>query len=361
MPASRSLEPILYEHAAFLAGLTPYEASRTAEALFQAHHAGWRTYGHAKITVGIDLYNLEPEAWGVPVPSPSGTAIPCLADPLVDNIEGLAELPPLDPRSQGRLGMAIEAAVRIRETCAPARVLVPVCGPFALAAGLMGLENLLCAAFEDPGAASIWLLAIAPRAGTLSQGHRRGRPGHCHLRIRRRPADVVARDVSPGRSAGAPGTDRGLHASHRRGARLHYRRPERDHCRGHRPVFSCPDDLSFRSGSGGLRGGGQGFSRRGSARQHAAHESGPVGTRKRSAGNTSAPQPLPPNIPARWWEAGFSPTIPPPSRCGRSCTGWPGRWNVESIHLPPVAHPFTSRTCEKCCSKKHLTSYFGSL
>lgn len=160
MPPGPSLELIIYEHAAFLAGMTPYEASRTAGSLFEAHFAAWKTYRHAKITVGIDLYNLEPEAWGVAVPAPSGTAIPCLGSPLVESVGGLGDLPPLDPSSQGRLAAVIEAGVRLRERCGGARVLAPVCGPFALAAGLMGPENLLCEAFEDSEKASGGLLRL---------------------------------------------------------------------------------------------------------------------------------------------------------------------------------------------------------
>ncbi len=51
--------PSVYEHAAFLIGRTPWEVSRDADLLFEAHAEAFRRYGHAPVVVGIDIYNLE--------------------------------------------------------------------------------------------------------------------------------------------------------------------------------------------------------------------------------------------------------------------------------------------------------------
>jgi len=58
------ISPSVYEHAAFLIGRTPWEVSRDAELIFEAHAAAYRTYRQTPVMPGIDIYNLEPEAYG---------------------------------------------------------------------------------------------------------------------------------------------------------------------------------------------------------------------------------------------------------------------------------------------------------
>jgi hypothetical protein len=65
--------PSVYEHAAFLIGRTPWEVSRDADLLFQAHAEAFRCYRHAPVVVGIDIYNLEAEAYGGVIERPRGT------------------------------------------------------------------------------------------------------------------------------------------------------------------------------------------------------------------------------------------------------------------------------------------------
>jgi len=56
--------PAVYEHAARFVGRTPAEVSGDAELLFQAHRGAYLEYRHQPIAVGIDIYNLEAEAYG---------------------------------------------------------------------------------------------------------------------------------------------------------------------------------------------------------------------------------------------------------------------------------------------------------
>ncbi len=58
------LTSAVYEHAAALIGKTPVQVCRDAELLFQAHAEAFRVYDHAPVVVGIDIYNLEAEAYG---------------------------------------------------------------------------------------------------------------------------------------------------------------------------------------------------------------------------------------------------------------------------------------------------------
>src|ERR1035441_9899618 len=79
--------PAVYEHAARFVGRTPAEVSRDAEILFQAHRAAYLEYRHQPIAVGIDIYNLEAEAYGAKVEQMEGDAIPAIHQPLLESLE----------------------------------------------------------------------------------------------------------------------------------------------------------------------------------------------------------------------------------------------------------------------------------
>src|SRR5271169_2435987 len=67
--------PAIYEHAARFVGRTPWEVSRDPELLFEAHRRAWLEYRHTPVCVGIDIYNLETEAYGAKIPAPDGAGI----------------------------------------------------------------------------------------------------------------------------------------------------------------------------------------------------------------------------------------------------------------------------------------------
>jgi uroporphyrinogen decarboxylase len=136
--------PSVYEHAARLIGRTPWEVSRDAELLFQGHATAYRRYAHRPIVVGIDIYNLEPEAYGAVVVPPAGTDIPAIGAHPLDGLGALQALPPFDP-NVGRPGMVIEVGRRLQREFPGADVRIPVSGPFSIAANLVGFETLLVA------------------------------------------------------------------------------------------------------------------------------------------------------------------------------------------------------------------------
>jgi uroporphyrinogen decarboxylase len=144
------LQPAIYEHAARLIGKTPWEVSRDGNLLREAHAQAYRTYQHIPIVVGIDIYNIEAEAYGAVLEAPHGNAVPTFATHPCPGIESITKLPPLDPDSGGRLPMTLEAATALKRMFPEAQVRVPVCGPFSLASHLVGFENLLVAASEEP-------------------------------------------------------------------------------------------------------------------------------------------------------------------------------------------------------------------
>lgn len=144
------ISPSVYEHAARFVQRSPWDVSRDGELLYQAHAAAYRYYRQTPIMPGIDIYNLEPEAYGATVARPDGEDIPAISGHAFDTTRVLLELPPLNPRRDGRIPMQIEAARRLRDTFPEADIRVPVSGPFAIASNLVGFDTLLFEAITEP-------------------------------------------------------------------------------------------------------------------------------------------------------------------------------------------------------------------
>lgn len=142
--------PGIYEHAAALIERTPWEVSRSGDLLAEAHRVAWECYHHPLVVAGIDVYNLEPEAYGAVIREPSGTNIPSISKHPCGEVDGLLELPMLDPLAHARIRDTLEAGVALQHACPGAEVHIPLCGPFALAIGLLGMNELLIAVVEDP-------------------------------------------------------------------------------------------------------------------------------------------------------------------------------------------------------------------
>jgi uroporphyrinogen decarboxylase len=144
------LSPSVYEHAAAIIKRTPWEVSRDPELLFEAHAAAYRVYHHTPVMPGIDIYNLEAEAYGARIENPGGIGIPAIREHPCSSVAELLNRPPLDPRCDGRIPMQIDVARRLAEALPETQVRVPVSGPFSIAVNLMGFENLLFQVALDP-------------------------------------------------------------------------------------------------------------------------------------------------------------------------------------------------------------------
>ena len=70
--------PVIYEHAARFVGRTPWEVSRDAELMFDGHRLAYQEYRQQVIAVGIDIYNLEAEAYGAKVAASTPEATPTI-------------------------------------------------------------------------------------------------------------------------------------------------------------------------------------------------------------------------------------------------------------------------------------------
>jgi uroporphyrinogen decarboxylase len=144
------LSPSVYEHAAALIGRSPWDVSRDPELLFQAHCRGYETYRQTPIMPGIDIYNLEAEAYGATVEDPKGFGIPGIPRPALRSAADLLAIKPLNPRHDGRIPMAIGVAARLARRFPEALVRVPVSGPFSIASNLVGFQQLLFDVATDP-------------------------------------------------------------------------------------------------------------------------------------------------------------------------------------------------------------------
>lgn len=144
--------PSVYEHAAKLINKTPWEVSRNCDLLFQAHAEAFRLYNHSPIVVGIDIYNLEVEAYGAIVSKPEGNGIPAISKHLFSSVKDITCLNPLNPKKDGRIPMVIETGKRLANAFPEADIRIPLSGPFSLASNLVGFDNLLCDILDASGA-----------------------------------------------------------------------------------------------------------------------------------------------------------------------------------------------------------------
>jgi len=166
------ISPSVYEHAAFLIGRTPWDVSRDGELTFRAHAEAYRRYRQTPIMPGIDIYNLEPEAYGAVIERPHGIGIPGVRRPVLRSAYELTGLKPLDPGTAGRIPMIIDVAARLAREFPEADVRVPVSGPFSIASNLVGFETLLCDVIGDPDRAAAALMHLVDGQVAFAQGLR---------------------------------------------------------------------------------------------------------------------------------------------------------------------------------------------
>jgi uroporphyrinogen decarboxylase len=153
--------PSVYEHAAFLIHRSPWDVSRDAELLFQAHRAAWLEYHHSPVVVGIDIYSLEAEAYGAVVARPGGVGIPAIVEPLVGSLDEARSLRPFDPCRAGRIAMVIGVGRSLAAELPEADVRIPVSGPFSIAVSLRGITGLLEGVALRPNETAAWLMRLA--------------------------------------------------------------------------------------------------------------------------------------------------------------------------------------------------------
>ena len=164
------ISPSIYEHAAKIINETPWRASRDAELMYEAHAEAYKVYRHAPIMPGIDIYNLEPEAYGAVLEEPSYCAIPAVRNHPISDIDEILQLRPLDAKKDGRIPMQIEVGRRLGKTFPEAIVRVPISGPFSIASNLMGFDRLMLAVADHPDKVAAALLHLVEGQLSFARG-----------------------------------------------------------------------------------------------------------------------------------------------------------------------------------------------
>jgi len=159
--------PVVYEHAARFAGRTPWEVSRDEDLMFEGHRRAFLEYRHQVIAVGIDIYNLEAEAYGATIEPCEDSAIPAIRRPLWSSLDDGLGVEPFDPGRDGRVAMVIRAGRRLKREFPDADVRIPVAGPFSIAFNLRGISGLCEDAIERPDDTRAMLLRLAGNQSVL--------------------------------------------------------------------------------------------------------------------------------------------------------------------------------------------------
>jgi len=153
--------PSVYEHCARIIERRPWEVSRDPDLMFRGQAAAYRLYRHRPVVVGVDIYNVEAEAYGAEVMEPDGNGIPAVGVPCCDSIEDVQRLRPFDPNSAGRIPMLLDVGRRLRVEFPEADIRIPVAGPFSVAANVLHLELLLGEVLMNPERTRKALLHLA--------------------------------------------------------------------------------------------------------------------------------------------------------------------------------------------------------
>ena len=159
--------PVVYEHAARFVKRTPWEVSRNPELMFAGHRLAYLEYHQQVIAVGIDIYNLEAEAYGAKVEGGDADAIPAIHCPLLTSLDEGLELKPFDPQRDGRIAMVLAVGQRLKREFPEADVRIPVAGPFSIAFNLRGISDLCLDALLRPDDTADFLMRLAENQGVL--------------------------------------------------------------------------------------------------------------------------------------------------------------------------------------------------
>ncbi len=159
--------PVVYEHAAQLIGKRPWEVSRDVDLLVAAHSAAYTRYHHSPVIAGIDVYNVEAEAYGSVLGDAGGLSIPSVVRYACSRVGEILDLPPPEVRTGGRFPKIFEAARRLQDRFPTTKVRVPLSGPFSIASNLVGFEELLYGVIGEPDLVSEVLLHLARHQGIV--------------------------------------------------------------------------------------------------------------------------------------------------------------------------------------------------
>ncbi len=110
--------------------------------MFEGHRRAYLEYHQQVIAVGINIYNLEAEAYGARVEPCQDSAVPAIHQPLWTSLDEGIAVKPFDPARDGRVAMLLAVGRRLKREFPEADVRIPVAGPFSIAFNLRGISPL---------------------------------------------------------------------------------------------------------------------------------------------------------------------------------------------------------------------------
>ncbi len=153
-------EPISFEHAAKLIGALPWDVSRNSDLLTAAQQRALEVYNSDRCFVGLDIYNIEIEAYGCTIIKPDDNGVPVAGEPIVENADRLLSLE-LNPSRDGRIPMILEAAEKLARKNPRVDIRIPISGPFTIGCHLLGMENMICELFTNAQSTEAALMHLA--------------------------------------------------------------------------------------------------------------------------------------------------------------------------------------------------------
>jgi uroporphyrinogen decarboxylase len=142
--------PAIYEHKAALIGETPSNVCRDQTLLVRALEEEYRIYDPDLLVVGIDVYNVEPEALGAQVKYFTSNDVPSITKRPLENLSGIKSLRVPNPEHAGRMPLILNAGRQIaRFIGQEVMVWGAVSGPFSLASNLLRADRLLLMTITD--------------------------------------------------------------------------------------------------------------------------------------------------------------------------------------------------------------------
>ena len=152
MPQRPLFCPAIYEHKAKLTGVSVSDISLDSDKLAAACIAEWKKYSPDMLTIGVDIYNVEPEIIGAKVCLPKAAdAVPHLESPLISSIDTFNYPVVNNIYAKGRAAVFVEAAVKVNEAVGrEVMVRGSVSGPYSIAAALMGIEPAIMTTILEP-------------------------------------------------------------------------------------------------------------------------------------------------------------------------------------------------------------------
>jgi len=145
--------PSVYEHGARLIDQPPGPVSRDADLMAQAALEAYELYQHDIVTVGIDIYNIEPQAFGCEVSKAEDGSVPGIkTHPLAGaDSRDIDQLAIPQPGEFNRLGVIEDACRTVyHEIGEDVWVYACMSGPFSQAVELRGFEQLILDTIENP-------------------------------------------------------------------------------------------------------------------------------------------------------------------------------------------------------------------